>query len=327
MIDRRHLTASLLLAPLLLASRGSAQPGRPVIGYLSNAAAGWSPHLYEAFLTGLAEEGFDDGRNVRIERRWSEFEPSKLPELAAELVRIPASVIVASGGDAAAHAAKAATKTVPIVFTSGGDPIASGFAASLARPGGHMTGVNVFADEVIAKRAQLLCEFLPGVRAVGHLADPENPRFEPLVETARKAMAELGREFISVTAGNRTDIEGAFSILRQRRAEALVIAPDPKLTGLRDVIIESAAREKLPTIYAWAEFTRFGGLMSYGSVRAESYSVLGRYTGRVLKGTRPAEIPIAQPTRVKLTLNLKTARSLGLTVPSSILLRADEVIE
>jgi len=321
---RAFLTLLGCAATLPLAAR--AQPV-PVIGFLNNTMPESSAPLVAAFRSGLRQVGYVEGQNVSIQFRWGRNESARLTELAAELVRLPAAVIIASGGEQAVHAAKAATATIPIVATIGNDPVASGLVASLNRPGGNLTGVSVFPVQLVAKRLQLARELLANGGTIAFLANPTNPNSG----TDRKELADaartLGQHVTVLEAATGEACDAAFASLVRQRIGVLIVESDPYFNSLTERLVALAGRHSVSVIYPRREFTTAGGLMSYGTSLTEAYRQIGIYAGRILKGDRPAEIPILLPTRFELVVNLKAARARGVKVPASILLRADEVIE
>jgi putative tryptophan/tyrosine transport system substrate-binding protein len=310
-----------------LAARAQ-QSAVPVIGLLGSATAReWAPFL-AALLRGLSEAGFVEGRDVAIEYRWAEGQNDRLPALAAELVRRRVAVIVTPASTAATLAAKAATAAIPIVFTVGVDPVKIGLVASLNRPGGNATGISDFGVEIGAKRLGLLHELLPGATRFGVLVNPDNPFFtESFVTEVQTAVSAIGREIEVVTASTNSDIDAAFPTLVKKRADALLISPDPLFTTRRVQFIMLAVRHALPALYHRREFTEAGGLMSYGADLSEQHRQAGVYVGRILKGEKPAEMPVQLPTRFEFVINLQTARTIALDIPPTLLARADEVIE
>ena len=280
-----------------------------------------------AFRQGLSETGYVEGQNVAIEYRWAEGRYDRLPALAADLVGRKVDVIVTSGGDPAALAAKNATSTIPIVFTVGGDPVAAGLVASLARPGGNLTGVSILAVELMPKRLELLSELVPQARVIALLVNPNNPNAERIMRDVQEAARAKGVQLHILKAGTESEIDAAFASLVQLQAGALVVGADPFFNSRREQLVALAARHAVPAIYEWREFAAAGGLISYGASLTAAYRQVGIYAGKILKGAKPADLPVQQPTTFELVVNLKTAKALGLTVPPSILARADEVIE
>jgi putative ABC transport system substrate-binding protein len=297
------------------------QPALPVIGYLSGTVR--SPSTIVDFREGLQEAGYVEGKNVTFEYRWSEGQNERLPALAADLVRRQVAVIVAVGGSYAALAAKAATSTIPIVFASGGDPVKLGLVASLNRPEGNLTGLTFLTAELADKRLDLLREVVPQAMTFAYLLDPRATPESDMLAAARA----IGRQVIFVEARGEPDFEPAFATLVQRRVDALVVASNPLFTTSRDKILALAARHRIPAIYAFREFAADGGLMSYGASLAGAYRQAGAYVAQILKGAKPADLPIQQSTHFELVINLKTAKTLGLAVPLTVQASADEVIE
>jgi putative ABC transport system substrate-binding protein len=310
-----------------LSARGQ-QPAMPVIGYLSTRSPGDSAYIVAAFRKGLHEFGYTEGHNVAIEFRFAEGHHDRLPALTADLVRRQVNIVVATGGTASAVAAKPIVPaTIPMVFAMGGDPIKLGIVEGLARPGGNVTGISFLVSEMAAKHVQLLNELAPKTAVIGFLANPNNPNLASAATEARKAADMLSQKLVVVYASTEGDFEPAFTTLVQQRVESLFVEVDPFFGDQRARITALAAQYRLPSIYALREFVDAGGLMSYGTSITDANRQLGLYTARVLKGTRPAELPVMQSTLFELVINLKAARTLGLEVPTSILLRADEVIE
>ena len=319
--------AAILADPLFSPDAGAEQPTkRPVIGYLSGVSPGDSVPALTAFRQGLGEAGYAEGQSVAIEYRWAEFQYDRASALAADLVRRKVDVIVTSGGDPTAFAAKAVTSTIPIVNVFGGDPVATGLVASLARPGGNLTGFSLFTADLMPKRLELLSELVPQAGMFG-LRVNENSHPERIIRDVQEAARTKGVQLQILNAGTEGEFETAFASLVQSRAGALLVANDPFWFGRRDQLVALAARYAVPAVYEWREFTVAGGLISYGTSRAGMYRQVGIYAGKILKGAKPADLPVQQPTIFELVVNLKTAKALGLTVPPSILARADEVIE
>jgi putative ABC transport system substrate-binding protein len=304
------------------------QPGIPVIGFLSSASAASSAYQLNAFQQGLAESGYVEAQNVAIEYRWADGQYDRLPSLAVELVRREVAIIVATGaGGFAAQAAKTATSTIPIVFSSAVDPIKLGLVASINRPGGNATGFVQFAALLEAKRLQLLHELVPDAAVIGVLLNPTNPAAEGQTKDVHAAARTVGRQMHVVTASSEAEFDAAFAALAQQRSGGLLVAADPFFFSRREQLVALAARHAIPAIYEWREFAVAGGLISYGNSIIEAYRQIGLYSGRILKGANPADLPVVQPTKFELVINLKTARALGLTVPNAMQLLADEVIE
>ena len=299
----------------------------PVIGYLYTGAPDTGEHYAAAFRKGLNELGFSEGQNVSVEYRWAYNDPARLPELAADLVRRRVAVIVAPGTSAGVLAAKAATTTIPIVFRTGGDPVQLGFVASLNRPGGNVTGVNAMSAEVVTKRIGLLHELLPRATRFAALINANDPNAEPVSKDLEAGVAAVGGQIELFTATNIREIDVAFANLVQRRPDGLLIVPQGLLINRRLQIVTLATRNGLPAVYPSREFAEIGGLMSYGSSPTEQYRQAGIYTGRVLKGEKPAEMPVLRASKFEFVINLLTAKAFGLEIPASLLARADEVIE
>jgi len=309
-----------------LAARAQ-QPAMPVVGFLSSLAQNDRPNLREAFRRGLSEAGYVEGRNVAIEYRFAETQYDRLPALAADLVGRKVAVIAATGGGSSVLAAKAATTTIPIVFLTGGDPVQEGYVASLNRPGGNLTGINWFGTQLAAKGLGLLLELVPNAAIIALLADPNLPESARMVSDAQEAARTLGRQLLVLNVRTPSEIDAAFATLRQRRAGALLVGGDPFFSSRRQQIVTLAARDAIPAMYFNREFIAEGGLMSYGNDVADAYRWAGLYVGRILKGEKPADLPVNQATKFEFVINLKTAKALGLDVPPGLSARADEVIE
>jgi ABC-type uncharacterized transport system substrate-binding protein len=309
-----------------LAARAQ-QPAIAIIGFLSSRSSGDSEHLVTAFREGLKEAGYVEGENAVIAFRWAEGRYDRLPAQAAELARQRVAVIVAAGGNVVAFAAKAATSTIPIVFIVGSDPVEDGLVASLSRSGGHITGVTLFTSELGAKRLGLLRELVPAAAAIAVLLNPTSPAARKQSRDIEAAARAIGERILLLNAGNDRELESAFANLKQRQAGGLVVMPDPFFTTRREQLVGFASRHTVPAVYESREYAEAGGLMSYGTRYADTYRQAGVYTGRILKGVKPADLPVLQPTTFELVINLKTAKALGLEVPPTLLARADEVIE
>jgi putative ABC transport system substrate-binding protein len=305
------------------------QTAMPVVGFLNAASPDLFAHVVHAFHLGLNETGYVEGQNVALEYRWAENQYDRLPALAAELVRRRVSVITTGSANLAALAAKAATTTIPIVFLTGADPVQTGLVTSLNRPGGNLTGVTTLNMEITPKRLQVLRELRPSTTVVAVLVNPINSpaTVETVLREAQEAAHILGLQMFVLEASTERDLDRAFSTLIERQAGGLVIAADTFFSGKSAELAALASRYAVPTISPYREFVMAGGLMSYGGSITELYRLVGVYTGRVLKGEQPANLPVQQVTKIDFVINLKTARALGLTVPISLIGRADEVIE
>ena len=303
------------------------QKATPVIGFLGiGTALTRTPGVDAALRQVLSETGYIEGQNLAIEYRWAEGRLDRLPALAAELVGRKVDVIVA-GGDPAAHAAKNATSTIPIVFIAGDDAVGQGLVASFARPGGNLTGVSFLASVMHAKRFELLSELVPQAKVIALLVNRTIPTTERLIRTVQEAARPTGVQFDILKASTESEIDVAFATLVQQPADALLVFPDPFFTSRREQLVALAARHAVPAIYEFRQFATAGGLISYGASLTAIYRQVGIYVGRILKGAKPADLPVVQPTTFELVINLKTAKALGLAIPPSILARADEVIE
>jgi putative ABC transport system substrate-binding protein len=298
----------------------------PVIGFLGSTSPGPNALNVAAFHQGLSETGYVEGQNLAIEYRWAEGRYDRLPALAADLVGRKVDVITASGGTPSLRAAKDATSTIAIVFI-GGDPVGEGLVASLARPGGNLTGVSILAAELMPKRLELLSELVPQAGAIALLVNPNNGAAERIIRDVQEAAVAKGVQLHILKAGVEDEFEAAFALLIQLRAGALLVANDPFFFSRREQLVSLAARRAVPAIYELREFAAAGGLISYGTSLTGVYRQAGIYAGKILKGTKPADLPVQQPAKFELVINLKTANGLGLAVPQSILARADEVIE
>jgi putative tryptophan/tyrosine transport system substrate-binding protein len=304
-----------------------AQQTIPIIGFLTSLARNARPNLTEAFRRGLSETGFVEGRNVAIEYRFADNAHDRLPALAADLVARKVNVIAAVGGGNPVLAAKAATSTIPIVFTTGDDPIRATYVTSMNRPGGNITGVSFFSSVLSGKRLELLREMLPNIKVVAVITNPQSPEGAPSLKSSQDAASLLGLRLIVMEARTERGLDQALDNLRQQRPDAMTVVGDPFLTSRHPQIVAYAAREALPAIYANREFVDAGGLASYGNDVTDGYRRNGVYVGRILNGASPAELPVDQATKFDFVVNAKTARALGLNIPLSTLARADEVIE
>jgi putative ABC transport system substrate-binding protein len=303
------------------------QQAMPVIGFLHTQSPEQFPDFLNAFRKGLSELGFVENRNLAIEYRWAKGNYDLLPALTAELIARPVAVIATGGGAISAQAAKAATSSIPIVFVSGGDPVQLGLVVSLNRPGGNVTGVSPFVNVLGAKRLELLLEIVPSVNAIGVILNPRHPEGDKTVRDVTEAGRSLGQTIHVITAGSEDEIDAAFADLAKLPVGAIIVATDPFFTVRRAQILGLAARYSLPAIYDTREYATAGGLMAYGTSIPDAYRQLGIYVARILRGEKPDELPIMQPTKFELVINLKTAKSLGLVLPPTLLVSADEVIE
>jgi putative ABC transport system substrate-binding protein len=303
------------------------QPSMLVVGILNSGSAGPFAPMMTAFEQGLSNQGYVVGRNVRTEVRWANGEYKKLPELAADLARLRVDVLASPGGDVATVASMAATKTIPIVFMVGRDPVQAGFVASLNRPGGNATGLNILTSVLAAKRLELLRQLVPNVELVGVLVNPNNPNAATDPRDLQSAAATLGVRLVFLQASTPEEIAKAFSSFAAQGLKAVLVNTDPYYLGRRDQLAELAARHALPAIYSLREHVMAGGLISYGAHLIEAYRLLGNFAGRILRGSKPAEMPIELPTKYELVINLKSAKVLGITVPLTLQAAADEVIE
>jgi putative ABC transport system substrate-binding protein len=324
LLKRRDFLLGCAATAWPLAARAQ-QPALPVIGFINSAWAEPLARMMAAFRDGLKEAGYVEGQNVAIEYRWAEGQYERLPALAADLVRRQVSVIAATSTPAAL-AAKAATSTIPIVFTAL-DPVAAGLVVSLNRPGGNATGVNNYLGDLGSKRLELLHELVPNASMIGVLVNPNSPDAQSQWKDVNEAARNFRQPVHVVNASSEADFDSVFSALVQLKAGALLVGSDPFLLGRRDLIVSLAARHAIPAMYFLREFVLAGGLMSYAPDLREAFRQAGIYTGRILKGTKPGDLPVVQPTRFEFVINLKTAKTLGLEIPPKLLALADEVIE
>jgi putative tryptophan/tyrosine transport system substrate-binding protein len=325
-MKRRDFIAGLgATVALPLAAR--AQQPMPVVGYLSSRSPGESETVVAAFRQGLGEAGYVAGQNVAIDYRWAEGRYDRLPALAAELVGLKVSVILAAGGPPSALAAKKATSTIPIIFSASDDPVGLGLVESLSRPGGNITGMSVFNATLGAKRLGLLHEVVPSATTIAYLTNPANPSAHLEVSAVQEAAKTFGIDLQVLNASNDEEVAAAFARLAELKAGAIIVAGEPYFDSRRAAIVGLAARYAVPASYGWRENVAIGGLLSYGTSVNDSYRNSGIYCGRILKGEKPADLPVMQPTKFEMTINLKTAKTLGLTIPAALLTGADEVIE
>jgi len=325
-MNRREII--LLLTGAMTAARGlrAQQKAMPAIGYLHFASPGSQSAFLAAFRQGLSETGYVEGQNVAIEYRWAEGDYDRLPALAADLVSRKVDVIVAVSGPSAI-AAKSASLAIPIVFMTGGDPVADGLVDSLARPGGHITGVTFLFIELHPKRFEMLSDLLPHAKVIVLLVNPNLSFTESVVRAVQEAASAKGIQLPILKAGTESEIDAAFATLVQRHADGLLVGSDPFFDSRHEQLVALASRYVIPAIYPWRIFADAGGLISYGPSLTSVFRQLGTYAGKILKGAKPGDLPVQQPTKFELVINLKTAKALGVTVPQSFLPRADELIE
>jgi putative ABC transport system substrate-binding protein len=328
MMKRREFIAGLAGAAAWPVLAWAQQP-MPVIGYFSGRSPVTDVPMLSAFRQGLSETGYVEGSNVAIEFRWAEGRYDRLPELAHDLVRRKVAVIVTSGGESTAQAAKSATSTIPIVFNAGGYPVETGLVSSLSRPGGNLTGVSSILSTLMPKQIALLSELAPKAILIGVLVNPETlgAMIGSLITELESAGRAVGRQLIILKASTDVDIDVAFEAFIQQRVQALLFTSGALFATRMDRLVSFAARHALPAVYFRRELVDAGGLVSYASSTDEGYRQMGVYAGRILKGEKPSELPVVQPTRFELTINLRTAKTLGLDIPPQLLARADEVIE
>ena len=319
----------MLVAGAVSGSRAAQaqQSTMPVIGYLSSRSPGESAAVISAFRQGLGEAGFTIGQNLAVEYRWAEGHYDRLPALAAELVGLKVAAILAAGGPPSALAAKKATSSIPIIFSAADDPVGLGLVTSLSRPGGNVTGMSLFNAALGAKRLALLHELVPSAGIVAYLTNPANPSVKLEVNAVQEAARTFGIDLQIIEASTDQEIEAAFARLAELHIGAVIVAGEPFFDSRRAAIVGLAAKYSIPASYSWRENVAMGGLLSYGTIINDSYRNSGIYCGRILKGERPANLPVMQPTKFEMTINLKTAKALGLIVPPALLTGADEVIE
>jgi putative tryptophan/tyrosine transport system substrate-binding protein len=324
---RRREFITLLGSALAWPLAANAQHRTPVIGFLSSRSAEDSVHLIDGWRRGLNDVGLAEGRDFSVEPRWADRRYERLSELANELVRRPVSVIAAVGGNISALAAMTASSVIPIVFVVGTDPTKDGLVSSFNRPGGNATGVSLITAELGAKRLELLREFVPAGAIIAVLINPKNPDASARLDEVRRAAAATSQQIQELSASTAGEVDASFTALTQQSARALLVMPDPFFNSRRVQINALASANRIAAIFDSREHTIAGGLMSYGTSYVASYRLAGLYTGRILKGEKPGDLPVLQPTKFELVINLKTAKTLGLDIPPTLLARADEVIE
>jgi putative ABC transport system substrate-binding protein len=307
-----------------LATRAQ-QPAMPMVGFLRSTPAKPFAHIVAAFLQGLNEMGFVEGQNVVVEQRWADNQFERLPALAADLVNRKVAVIV--GNAPAVEVARSAAATIPIVFVIGGDPVAQGFVASFSRPGGNLTGLTFFGNNLGAKRLEMLLELVPGTKVIGALTDPNFPEAAAELREVEEAGRTVGRKIVPISAGSESEFDGAFTSFVQAGAGAIVLIGSPLFTSQSQMLVALAGRHAIPTIYDIRDYVAAGGLISYSASFTGAYRQAGIYAGRILKGDKPSELPVLQPTTFELAINLKTAKALGLGIPQTLLATANEVVE
>ena len=327
MIRRRDFITLLGGAAAWPLAAGAQEPALPLIGFLNSGSALAFQRHVDAFHQGLKEAGYVEGRNVAIDYRWADGQQGRLPELAAALVRRRASLIVATGGSMSAHAATNATATIPIVFIAGPDPVADGLVQNLRQPGGNATGFAMTTSQLMPKRLELLLELVPKAATIALLLNATGVDTDAVEKDVEAATRAFGRRMVVLKVGTESDLEAAFLSAVRQGADALLVSPSAIFTDRRAQIVAFAARYALPAAYPWREYAEAGGLISYGPSVVLAYYQTGQYAGRILKGDKPADLPVQQPVKFEEVLNVKTAKALGLTVPPSLLAVADEVIE
>jgi ABC-type uncharacterized transport system substrate-binding protein len=324
-ITRRDFIAGVGVAAWAVKAQG--QQPVPVVGFLGSTSLTDRPYLIGAFRDGLNDLNYMEGKNLAVEYRWADGNYDRLPALASELVRLRVRVIVAPGPPASVLAAKAATTSIPIVFMTGGDPIALGLVASLNRPGGNLTGVSLFNVALVPKQLELAREIVPQARLIAALVNPNNPNTETEQKELEAAARVLGLEIDLQRAGSEEELTDAFAAIKQRGAGAVVVSYDAFFGSVRDKLVALATRYSLPAIYHWRDYAESGGLVSYGTNLADANRQTGKYVGKILQGAKPADLPVWQQTKFELVINMKAAKAVGLTLPPSLLARADEVLE
>jgi putative tryptophan/tyrosine transport system substrate-binding protein len=326
-LDRRHCIVVLAGSTVWPLAARAQRPAMPVVGFLSSRSPHESASAVAAFRQSLSEAGYIEGKNLALAFGWAEGQYGRLPALAADLARRQVAAIFATGGNPPAFAAKAATATIPIVFLIGSDPVKFGLVASFNRPGGNITGVTLFTSLLVAKRLELLHELVPTATKIAILVNPNNSNTEPDTKAAQTAARSLGQQLVVVSANSESDIDAAFATLVQQRANALLVNTDAFFLTRRNQLAALAARHAIPTIHDLRDYAAAGGLVSYGTNLLDAYRQAGSYVGKILDGEKPANLPVVQPIKFDLVINLKTAKALSLEIPPTLLARADEVIE
>jgi ABC-type uncharacterized transport system substrate-binding protein len=326
-MNRRAFTALIAGAAAWPLTARAQQPAMPVVGFLNGGSPAAFAELVGAFRRGLQDTGYFEGQNVSLEYRWAGGRYERLPALAADLVNRRVAVIASTGGPDVVEAAAAATSTVPIVFLGSDSVLKKGVSTSLNRPSGNVTGIAMSATALLSKCLQFLDELTPKDKPIGVLLNPNSSTTADDKDEIEAAARQIGRMIFIVAAANESEIDTVFPTLAERQAGGVVVQGDILFTNRRADMVAGAARQRIPAIYVWSEFTAAGGLIAYGNSLAEGYAQVGHYTGRILHGAKPADLPIMQPTRYRFSINLKTAKALGLTIPASLLILADEVIE
>ena len=326
---KRLCCVAICAAVLALGLGAEAQPAKTIrrVGFLSSVSPKPSLHLWTAFLEGLRDAGYIEGENILIEQRWAGGRTDRLAELAAELVSLKVDVIVSTGGTVTAFAAKNATSTIPIVFTVGGDLVKLGLVSNHARPGGNLTGLSLLTTELNVKRLELLQESFPKIRLVGVLGNPDNPNYPIQRKESQAAGKALGLQIEMLETRNSGEIDSVFSTVSSKNVRALLVLSDPMLNANRQRVTDAVMKRRLPAIYEFKEFVEAGGLMNYGTDILAVYRRIGYYVDRILRGAKPADLPVEQPTKFEVVINLKTAKQIGLTIPANVLARADRVIK
>ncbi len=326
MTANRLWALSLVAVAYLTMFSSASEAQQPVIGFLNSASAAAFTHLVGAYRKGLEQAGYAEGKNMRIEYRWAENRTERLPDLANDLVQQKVAVITAAGGTVSAKAAKTATSTIPVVFVIGDDPVQFELVKSMSRPGGNVTGVTVIASQLEAKRLELMKNVVPDANIIAMLVNSSNPNSAGQIKEAQEAAQILGQQLVVVSVPGDSDLKVAFSTIVDKHAKGLLVNADPVFNSRRTEIATLTIQHSLPAVFEWREFVAAGGLMSFGTSIADAYQQAGVYTGRILKGASPAELPVAEPTKFELVINLKAAKALGVSFSPELLARADDVL-